>query len=170
MLLSHPEIRSMVVHSFVRIIKETYTQIEGIAWVATWGIARWALVAEQLGLPFVYIRAKAKWHGKKNLVEGDLEQADRYLIIEDLISTGWSSLAAVQALQEKQKKVVAVGAIFSYEFPHAQEAFATANCPFFALGTYLELIKEASSLWYIEPIDLIALEQRREDPHGRQNN
>lgn len=168
MLLSHPEVRTLIVDTFVTMIS-AYPDVEGIAWVATWAIAWWALIAERMGLPFVYIRSKAKGHGRKNLVEWDIAQADRYVVIEDLISTWWSSLSAVQAMREAGKEIVSLGAIFSYWFSAADTAFELAWCKHFILTDYLTLMQEAAAGAYIETTDMVSLEKRRADPQGRQN-
>lgn len=168
MLLSHPEVRTMIVETFVTMIS-AYPDVQGIAWVATWAIAWWALIAEHMWLPFVYIRSKAKEHGRKNLVEGDISQADRYVVIEDLVSTWWSSLSVVQAMREAGKEIVSLGAIFSYWFSAADTAFKLAWCNHFVLTDYLTLMQEAAAGKYIETTDMVSLEKRREDPQGWQN-
>lgn len=167
MLLSHPNVRAMIVNTFIRNLLWSDLWIEGIAWVATWGIAWWALIAERLGLPFVYIRSKAKWHGRKNLVEWDLTQADNYVVVEDLISTWWSSLAAVDAMRDVWKTVLTVWAIFSYEFTEATNSFASSQCPFFVLWKYSALVSQAKDMWYVSEQQLISLQNRNEDPSNR---
>ncbi len=159
-LMSFPIIRSVVVDMFVERLS-TNKEIEWIAGVATWGIALWALIADRLWLPFVYIRSKTKAHGRQNLVEWDVDQAQNYILIEDLISTWKSSLFAVQAMRDIGKTVLWVAAIFSYEFPEAELNFAELETNFFSLGNYSTLIEEAIKLNYIDEHSRWALLERR---------
>lgn len=142
-LLSYPEIRKEITAAFVDKIKEEYPHVEGIAGVATGAIAWGALVAEELGLPMVYIRSKAKGHGLQNMVEGVLTEAKRYVVIEDLISTGKSSLKAVQALKAGGVEVLSTLAIFSYGFPEATALFGESGNEFSTLITLEELLHQA---------------------------
>lgn len=169
MLLSHPEVRTLIVDTFITMIS-AFSDVEGIAGVATGAIAWGALIADKMWLPFVYIRSKEKWHGRKNLVEWDITQADRYVVIEDLISTWGSSLSAIQAMQELDKKIISLWAIFSYGFPHTTDALKQAGCTHFVLTDYLTLMQQAAAMKYIDPTDMIILEKRRENPQVWQNN
>ncbi len=126
-ILSYPETRTYIRDRFVEVIKEKYPEAEVIAGVATGAIAIGALVAEVLGLPFIYVRAKPKGHGLENLIEGDLEPNKKVVIVEDLVSTGISSLKAAEAVNNFGGDVIGMVAIFTYNFPLAQENFKKAN-------------------------------------------
>ncbi len=139
-VLSFPDARNLVKNSFASIIQEQYKDIDVIAGVATGAIAHGVLVAEVLEKPFVYVRSSAKAHGLGNMVEGKIEKGDKVLVIEDLISTGGSSIKAIEALREAGAEVIALGAIFTYGFEKAKVAFETANCSFFTLSNYPTLI------------------------------
>ena len=127
-------------------------------------IAHGVLVAQELGVPFVYVRASAKEHGRKNLIEGKVESGQSVVVIEDLVSSGKSSLAAVQALRDGGFKVNGMGAIFSYGFEHAKKSFEEANCDLFTLGDYDTLIDQALETKYITKDDVEMLKVWREDP------
>jgi orotate phosphoribosyltransferase len=135
-----------------------------IAGVATGAIAHGVLVADSLHLPFVYVRATAKSHGLENLIEGELPENAKVIVIEDLISTGGSSIAAVEALRKAGANVVGLSAIFSYEFDVAKQNFATAKCSFHTLSNYTTLLDEAIKSGYIEETDLDILNKWREAP------
>lgn len=147
--LSFPKIRTFIKKLFVRFIKQNYPDVEIIAGVATGAIAIGVLVADEMGLPFVYVRAKAKEHGKQNLIEGELAKNSKIVVIEDLISTGGSSLSAVDALRKKGY-VLGMVAIFSYGFDIAKKNFADANCKLETLTDYSTLIKVAVKNNFIE--------------------
>lgn len=147
--LSHPAVREAIKAAFVQKVQENYPDAHGIAGVATGAIALGVLVAEELGLPFVYVRSAPKGHGLGNLVEGDLSQAERYVVIEDLISTGGSSAKAVQALQHAGAEVLGTLAIFTYGFPHAQRAFAETQTHFDTLTNFGALLPLAIESGYI---------------------
>ena len=140
--LSFPEVRNAICDGFVSMIKEKYPQAEAIAGVATGGIAHGMLVADRLGLPFVYVRDKPKAHGRENTVEGYLEPNAKVVVIEDLISTGGSSLKAVDALRNHGAEVLGLIAIFTYNFDKATAAFQTANCPMNTLTGFKELVQK----------------------------
>ncbi|MFM8361167.1 MAG: orotate phosphoribosyltransferase [Haliscomenobacter sp.] len=148
MVLSHPEARSVIVDKMAEMAK-TLPPFEVVAGVATAGIPHGILLADRLGLPFVYVREKPKGHGRQNLIEGELRPAASVLLVEDLISTGGSSLRAVQSLREAGAQVVGVLAIFSYNFPEAAQAFAEAACPLYTLSQYEVLLEEALQTGYI---------------------
>ncbi len=141
--LSFPEVRSTIQEAFSEVIRAQFPEVHAVAGVATGGIAHAALVADKLNLPMVYIRGKAKGHGLKNLVEGKIESGKPYVVIEDLISTGKSSLAAIKALEETGAKVVGTVSIFSYEFPLAQKSFQEAGQQFTPLTSLSELMQVA---------------------------
>jgi orotate phosphoribosyltransferase len=143
--LSYPEVRRLICQSFVNKIKENFKDVEVIAGVATGGIAHGALVAEALSLPLIYVRDKPKGHGRMNLIEGHLEAGKRVVVIEDLISTGGSSLKAVEGIRESGGNVLGLLAIFTYGFEAANKAFEAANCPFDTLTNFQSLLQELKS-------------------------
>ncbi len=148
------------------LIQETFGPVGGIAGVATAGIPQGVLVAQDLGLPFIYVRAKPKDHGTGSLIEGDDLTGKRVVVIEDLISTGKSSLQAVEALRAAGYDVAGLAAIFSYGFNVATENFKKANCPFVTLSNYNALIKYAGANQYIASADVEILKKWRENPSG----
>lgn len=164
--LSHPSIRTYIRQQLTVIIQEKFGSVGCIAGVATAGIPQGALVAQELGLPFIYVRAKAKEHGTGSLIEGDVPTTTgkRIVVIEDLISTGKSSLQAVDALRTAGYEVAGLAAIFSYGFDVAAENFKQANCPFVTLSNYNALIKYAEENQYIIDKDVAILKQWRENP------
>lgn len=164
-LLSYPEIRTEVVDGLVELAAE-FDQIEGIAGVATAGIPHGALLADRLKLPFVYIRSKAKEHGRQNQIEGRITPGQRYLVVEDLISTGGSSLKAVDALKAAGGDIVGTVAIFSYEFPAAVRAFEQADVKLATISGYQTLLTEAANSDYISNEEAKTLANWREDPRG----
>lgn len=163
--LSFPEVRNFIIDAFVR-SSQAYEGGTAIAGVATAGIAHGALLADRLDLPFAYVRSKAKAHGRQNLIEGQLEQGAKVLVVEDLISTGGSSLQAVQALREYGVEVLGTLAIFTYGFQKATDAFAKADCPLHTLSNYEVLIQEALREEYIKEDELELLKKWREAPES----
>lgn len=162
--MSYPKIRGMIADGLVSIIQEQYPDVEVIAGTATAGIPHAAWVAERLNKPMIYVRDKAKGHGKQNLIEGKLEPNRKVVIIEDLISTGGSSLKAAQAVRDAGGNVLGVAAIFTYEFSAADEAFSEANIPFRTLSTYSKLIELAFQQNIVASEDLEKLAKWREHP------
>lgn len=162
-ILSHPNIRDYVVYCLEK-KAESMPEFDIVAGVATSGIAFGALVADRLKKPMVYVRSKAKEHGRQNMIEGDLEGNEKVLVIEDLISTGGSSLKAVEALKDAGCDVVGVHAIFSYGFDKATEAFNAADCPFDTLTNYAELLQEAVKSEYIAEGDILSLSEWSKSP------
>ena len=162
-LLSYPEIREELLDAFIR-KTELVSAFGQVAGVATAGIPHGAILAQALKLPFLYVRSKPKDHGRQNQIEGRIEPGEPVLVIEDLISTGGSSLKAVSALQEEGAKVAGVMAIFTYGFPDAAEAFEAAYCPYFTLTDYETLLQVAKDLDYIREEDLETLEEWSKDP------
>jgi orotate phosphoribosyltransferase len=162
--LSFPEVRSFIRDSFSTMIKELYPQAELIAGVATGAIAHGALVADKTGLPFIYVRSGAKEHGLGNQIEGYYEKGQKVVVIEDLISTGGSSLSAVRALREAGCEVLGMVAIFTYEFKKASDAFTSENCSLNTLGNYSALIETAVKTGYIGEAEVETLSQWRVDP------
>lgn len=163
-VLSFPKIRRQVCNSFVEVIKEKFPKVEVIAGVATGAIAHGVLVAEEMSKPFIYVRSEAKSHGLTNKIEGSYKKGDKVVVIEDLISTGGSSLAAVDALRAEGCEVLGMVAIFTYDFPTARENFDKAQCKLYTLSNYPTLLQVANEQNYIEPSQLEALSQWRENP------
>jgi orotate phosphoribosyltransferase len=162
--LSHPTIRTYIRQQLTRQIQEVFGAVGCIAGVATAGIPQGALVAQELGLPFIYVRSKPKDHGTGSLIEGEILTGKRVVVIEDLISTGKSSLQAVDALRSAGYDVAGLAAIFTYGFDIAVENFKQANCPFFTLSNYNALIKYAAEHQYISENDIQVLKNWRENP------
>ena len=159
-VLSFPEIRNFVKQSFVQAAK-AYPEVNTIAGVATAGIPHGMMLADALNLPFIYVRSKAKAHGRQNLIEGQLNPGAKVLVVEDLISTGGSCLKAVEALRAEGAEVLGVLAIFSYGFDRAKAAFEAANCPYETLSNYEVLIEEAVKSGYVVTDDLQLLKDWR---------
>jgi orotate phosphoribosyltransferase len=151
--LSFPKVRAYIKSSFADVISEEYKDCDVIAGVATAGIPHGVLVADVLNKPFVYVRDKAKGHGLENQIEGKLEKGAKVVVIEDLISTGGSSLKAVESLRNAGAEVLGLGAIFTYNFEKSVTAFETANCKFFTLSDYPTLLEIALKLDYIQKED-----------------
>ena len=164
-VLSYPGIRRFIIESFAQ-KAEAFKPFDTIAGVATAGIAHGALLAEQLALPFIYVRSQPKGHGRQNQIEGELRPGAHALVIEDLISTGGSCLKAVEALREAGCEVSGVLAIFTYGFDEATAAFKTAGCPFDTLSSYPVLLEEALRENYIGPAELQTLQEWRKNPGG----
>ena len=164
--LSYPEVRSYIRNSFTEMIKDIYPQADIIAGVATGAIAHGALVADKLGLPFIYVRSGAKEHGLGNQIEGYYEKGQKVVVIEDLISTGGSSLSAVNALRESGCEVLGMVAIFTYEFKKASDSFASEKCKLNTLSNYSVLIESAVSTGYIGEEEVETLKKWRLDPAG----
>ncbi len=162
--LSHPEVRTFIRDAFVEQVRAEYPEATGIAGVATGAIAQGALVADQLGLPFIYIRSKAKGHGMQNLIEGALDPAGKYVVIEDLISTGMSSARAVSALLETGATVLGTLAIFSYGFPKAKETFNATGTSFDTLTNMQALMEEAQKIDYLRPEEKAVIESWQQAP------
>jgi orotate phosphoribosyltransferase len=162
--LSYPEVRNYIKDAFCEIIRAEYPGAEVIAGVATGGIPQGALVAGELGLPFIYVRATPKSHGLENLIEGLIQPGKKVVVIEDLISTGGSSLKAVDAIREAGMIVEGMCAIFTYGFKIAEDSFANRSCKLETLSNYSVLIKEALHSGYIKEEQLEQLSKWRVDP------
>lgn len=162
--LSFPMVRTFIRQKFTEIIEKEYGKPDVIAGIATGGIPQGVLVAQELGIPFIYVRSNVKDHGLGNLIEGSYESGQKVVVIEDLISTGGSSLLGVRALKEAGMHVKGLLAIFSYGFDLAQESFDKASCPFITLSDYEHLIEQALALDYIRTSDLATLQKWRELP------
>jgi orotate phosphoribosyltransferase len=163
--LSYPNVREMIIHGFVELSKK-FDNIDYIAGVATAGIPWGALLADRLQLPFVYIRSNAKSHGRQNKIEGELKTDKNVLVIEDLISTGGSSLQAVEAIRENDNKVLGVLAIFSYNLKKAEIKFKEAECDFLSISNYDILIEEAKKQKYISSGEFQIIKEWKTDPEN----
>jgi orotate phosphoribosyltransferase len=164
--LSHPTVRTYLREQMAQTIKAQHPTVEVIAGVATGAIALAALVAQELNLPMVYVRASAKGHGRQNLIEGQLANNARVVVIEDLVSTGMSSLQAVDALREAGANVLGMGAIFTYGFQKAVDAFTEKNCSLFTLSDYAHLLQVAEGRNTLNAQEAKTLAQWRQDPES----
>jgi orotate phosphoribosyltransferase len=162
--LSYPEVRTFIKTEICRTILENFADADAIAGVATGAIAQGALVADNLNKPYVYVRSAPKDHGLENLIEGNLKPGSKVVVIEDLISTGGSSLKAVQAIRAAGCEVVGMVAIFTYDFPVAQKAFKDAGVKLITLGNYNAMLEAALNINYIKESDLETLKEWRKDP------
>lgn len=163
-LISYPRIRTFIKTELSRLILENFPEADAIAGVATGAIAPGALVADALGLPFVYIRSTPKDHGLENLIEGELKPGSKVVVVEDLVSTGTSSLKAVEAIRRDSSEVVGMVANFTYEFPVATENFKKANVALITLTNYDAVLREALRTDYIAESDLETLQEWRNAP------
>ena len=162
--LSYPSLRNFVKIEITRLILERFGQVDAIAGVATGAIAQGALVADELNLPFVYVRSKPKDHGLENLIEGELEAGTKVVVVEDLISTGGSSLKAVEALRKYGCEVVGMVASYTYGFQVAADAFSQANVKLVTLTDYEHVVKQAATIGYVKPEEVEVLNEWRKDP------
>ena len=163
--LSYPNIRKEIKEGFAE-LSNSFEKFDHISGVATAGIAHGALLADHLNLPFSYVRSSAKKHGRQNKIEGEIAPGSKILVIEDLISTGGSSILAVDDLRENGYDVVGVMAIFTYEFEKATENFKRAKCKFATLSNYSSLLSEASKGEYITSEEVSILSDWSKDPNG----
>ena len=161
--MSYPSIRKEIAAGMVEVIKEKYPAVEVIAGTATAGIPHAAWVSELLDLPMIYVRDSAKKHGKTNQIEGRVLEGQKVVIIEDLISTGLSSLKVAKALRESGAEVLGVVAIFSYELKKAQDAFEEAGVEYITLTNYPVLVEEAVAIEYIHQDDVEKLLEWRNE-------
>lgn len=162
--LSHPNIRTFIRQEFVKMVEANLGLVDAVAGVATGGIPQGALVAQELGLPFVYVRAEAKKHGMGNRIEGEIEAGKSVVVIEDLVSTGKSSLLAVEALREQGCHVKGLLAVFTYGLAEAEKNFTAAKVPLYTLTNYNDLIECAVQLELLPAADLKSLQEWRKDP------
>ena len=162
--LSFPKIRTFIRQEFVNVISEKFGKPDVIAGVATGGIAHAALVAQEMGLPMIYVRSEAKLHGLTNMIEGALEKGQTVVVIEDLISTGGSSLKAVNAIREAGCKVSGMASIFNYGFKISSDAFKKAKCELESLCNYEILIQQAVKSNYISEKDSAKLKAWIDNP------
>lgn len=162
--LSFPEIRTFIKERLAETVRTKYPEAEAIAGVATAGIPQGALLAEALDLPFLYVRSKPKGHGMTNLIEGKVTPGQKVVVVEDLVSTGGSSIKAAKDLQASDIEVLGMLAIFTYGFPVADQNFKAANIALHTLSNYSVMLEEALASGYINEADLSTLKEWREDP------
>lgn len=162
--LSYPEIRNTIKQGLIDAIHSNFPTVEAIAGVATAGIAQGVLVADSLNLPFAYVRPKPKEHGMENLIEGRIEKGMKTVVVEDLISTGGSSLKAVQALRKVGVQVLGMVSIFTYGFDVAQQNFEREKVSLVSLSDYFHLLKCAADRQFVSEQELISLKAWRYDP------
>jgi len=162
--LSFPQLRSFIKLELTHAVLEHFPQADAVAGVATGAIAQGALVADALQLPFVYVRSKPKDHGLENLIEGDLKAGQKVVVIEDLISTGGSSLKAVDAIRRAGCSVLGMVAVYTHGFPQAEQAFAEADVRLVTLSCYDAVIRQALATGYISADDEALLKEWRKDP------
>ncbi len=163
-LISYPHIRTFIKTELARLILENFQEADAVAGVATGAIAPGALVADALGLPFIYIRSTPKDHGLENLIEGELKPGSKVVVVEDLVSTGKSSLKAVEAVRRDGSEVIGMVANFTYDFPVATEGFEKAEVKLITLTNYDAVLKEALRIDYIAESDLDTLQEWRKAP------
>ncbi|TWI55743.1 orotate phosphoribosyltransferase [Halalkalibacter nanhaiisediminis] len=162
--LSYPHVRRDIIKGFAEQIRENIKDVDIIAGTATAGIPHAALLSEALDLPMIYVRGSAKGHGKQNQIEGKVEKGQKVVLVEDLISTGGSVIQAAEALRASGAEVVAVLAIFTYEFKKSEDAFTAANLPTYILTTYSTLLKVAQENGTLSINEVERLAEWRKDP------
>ena len=162
-ILSYPEVRTWMLDRLEH-VASALMPFDAVAGVATAGIPMGTLLADKLALPLIYVRSKAKEHGRKNQIEGRFSAGQKVLVVEDLISTGGSALAAVQVLREAGCEVVAVLANFQYGLPEAEERFEKAGCDLYTLSDYSTLIQMARNAGYVDADDLVTLRNWQSAP------
>lgn len=162
--LSYPDIRTFIKEALAQTVKRHLPGAEAIVGVATAGIPQGALLADELGLPFLYVRAKPKEHGMSNMIEGKITPGQKVVVVEDLISTGGSSLKVVDALREAGFEVLGMVAIFTYGFEAAQRNFDEKNVPLYTLSDYDRLLEEAAKDNYVAQNEMASLQEWRQNP------
>ncbi|MEZ4773682.1 MAG: orotate phosphoribosyltransferase [Bacteroidia bacterium] len=162
--LSYPEIRTAIRDAFIQKIRDNYPEVTAIAGVATGAIASGALVADAMNLPFIYVRPQPKGHGLQNMVEGEVDPKGKYVVIEDLVSTGGSSVKAVKAIQETGAAVLVTYSIFSYGFPQADAAYAETGTGYSPLTNLQELLQKAAEIDYLRPEEMATIFEWQKDP------
>lgn len=164
--LSYPAIRKFIKNQLVEVTKEKFPDVECIAGVATAGIPQGALLADALDLPFIYVRSKPKGHGLENMIEGKITKKQKVVIMEDLVSTGGSSLKAAEALKDAGFKILGMVAIFTYGFELAQRNFKEAGIELYTLSNYGDMLKAAQNKGMVSNKDLLQLKSWRVDPEN----
>ena len=162
--LSYPEVRSFIKLELSRMVLENFPEADAVAGVATGAIAQGALVADELDLPYVYVRSTPKDHGLENLIEGNLKPGQKVVVVEDLVSTGKSSLKAVEAIRAAGCEVIGMVALFSYGFPVAEENFRMAGVKLITLSDYNTMLDVALETNYITENYIATLQEWRKDP------
>lgn len=162
--LSHPNIRSYIKESLANLASTHFSEATLIAGVATAGVPHGALLADALNLPFAYVRSKPKGHGMQNLIEGKISANDKVLVVEDLVSTGGSSLKAVEAIRHLKADVLGLASIFTYSFDKSQRAFDDANCPWYSLSDYPTALKIAIEKDFVTEAQRTMLESWYKNP------
>lgn len=162
--LSFADLRTYVKQKLANAVLDSFPEAEAVAGVATGAIAQGALVADALNMPFVYVRSKAKDHGMENLIEGELKEGTKVVVVEDLISTGGSSLKAVEALRQAGMQVVGMVASYTYGFDVAEKAFSDAKVRLVTLTDYESVVAKAVESGYISETDVAVLNEWRKDP------
>jgi len=162
--LSYPAVRNFIRQNLTGIVREEFENVNIIVGVATGGIAHGVLIAQELGLPFAYVRSSAKEHGMQNMIEGEITEGQKVVVVEDLVSTGQSSLRAVEALKEKKVTVLGMVSIFDYGFELAKENFSKAKCKLISLSDYDHLIEKALKEKYIQKSEIESLSAWRINP------
>lgn len=162
--LSYPSVRNFIKVELCRIVMEYFKDVDVIAGVATGAIAQGVLVADTLGLPYIYVRSSPKDHGLENLIEGNLKAGQRVVVIEDLISTGGSSLKACEAIRNAGGEIAGMAAIFTYEFPISTRKFKEAGVELRTISNYSAMLEAALEIQYIKEEDVEALKEWRKDP------
>ena len=162
--LSYPEVRSFIKLELSRLVLENFSEADAVAGVATGAIAQGALVADELDLPYVYVRSTPKDHGLENLIEGNLKPGQKVVVVEDLVSTGKSSLKAVEAIRAAGREVIGMVALFSYGFPVAEENFRMAGVKLITLSDYNTMLDVALETNYITENYIATLQEWRKDP------
>jgi len=164
--LSFPEIRTFIKEELADAVETAYPDLEAIAGVATAGIPQGVLVADTLNIPFIYVRSKPKGHGLENLIEGKIKKRQKVVVLEDLVSTGGSSLKAAEALKSKGLNVLGMAAIFTYGFDIAAENFKLAKLSLITLSNYAEMLTVAMDQKIVREKDVIELKSWRVDPEN----
>jgi len=164
--MSYPEVRSLIADGFAAVIRHSFPGCEAVAGIATGGIPHAAGTAERLGLPMLYVREKPKGHGKTNQIEGALKPGQKVVLIEDLVSTGGSSLRAAVAVRDAGCEVLGTIAIFTYEFPQAEKAFAEQGIPLRTLSSYSVLLEAALEMGSITEAEAELLRDWKNDPES----
>ena len=162
--LSFPATRTIIKHYLSKTIEENYAEVDVIAGVATAGIPQGALIADALNLPFVYVRSKPKGHGMENMIEGKIEKGQKVVLVEDLVSTGGSSIKAAEALKEAGASILGMVAIFTYGFEIAENNFKEAGIALHCLSNYNHLLDQATAMELIEEEQIATLKAWRENP------
>ena len=163
--MGYPEVRDLIAEGFQQLVKEHYPQAEMLVGTATAGIPHAAWTAEKLKMPMAYVRSAAKEHGKGNQVEGRIRKGQRVVVVEDLLSTGGSSIKAVQALRDAGAEVLGVVAIFTYGFEKVKEVFQAENVPYHTLTSYSILLPIAAEMGYVKEEELELLEKWSKNPY-----